>query len=101
MVKQPLFLLIMAILVPVSCAQTSSVTIEKLLSAPFPSEISTALAGNKIAWIQTESGRCNLFVAEAPLFHAVQLTHYNQDDGQRLSEITWAPDQKTIIYVRG
>ncbi len=82
-------------------AQTNSVTIEKLLSAPFPSEISAASTGGKVAWIQNERGQSNLFVAEAPEFRARQLTKYNQDNGQMLSSITWSRDAKTIVYVRG
>ncbi len=82
-------------------ANAQSVTLEKLLTAPFPAEILAAPTGNKIAWIQTERGRCNLFVAAAPDYHARQLTKYNQDDGQQLTSITWSADAKTIVYVRG
>ena len=78
-----------------------NITLEKLLSAPFPAEILAAPTGNKIAWIQTERGMCNLFVAAAPDYHPRQLTKYNQDDGQQLTSITWSLDAKTIVYVRG
>ena len=78
-----------------------NISLEKLLSAPFPAEILAAPTGNKIAWIQTERGMCNLFVAAAPDYHARQLTKYNQDDGQQLTSITWSADAKTIVYVRG
>lgn len=78
-----------------------NISLEKLLSVPFPAEILAAPTGNKIAWIQTERGMCNLFVAAAPDYHARQLTKYNQDDGQQLTSITWSADAKMIVYVRG
>ena len=86
----------------ITCAATAqTVTLEKLLSAPFPSEISAAPTAPRVAWIETERGLCNLFVADAPDYRARQLTKYTKDDGQRLSNITWSSNAKTIVYVRG
>ncbi|HEX4951659.1 MAG TPA: prolyl oligopeptidase family serine peptidase [Blastocatellia bacterium] len=82
-------------------AQNRNVTLEKLLSAPFPSEISAAPTSARVAWIQTERGMSNLFVADAPDYRARQLTKYSKDDGQHLSAITWSSDAKTIVFVRG
>ncbi|MBL8208655.1 MAG: DPP IV N-terminal domain-containing protein, partial [Blastocatellia bacterium] len=82
-------------------AQNRNVTLEKLLSAPFPSEISAAPTAARVAWIQTERGASNLFVADAPDYRARQLTKYSKDDGQHLSAITWSSDAKTIVFVRG
>ncbi|MFZ4628137.1 MAG: prolyl oligopeptidase family serine peptidase [Blastocatellia bacterium] len=92
-------LLILAFLPRLTMAQ--AVTLEKLLSAPFPSEISAAPTAGRVAWIATERGICNLFVADAPDYRPRQLTRYTRDDGQRLSAITWSGDAKTIVYVRG
>ena len=82
-------------------ASAQTVTLDKLLSAPFPSEISAAPTAARVAWIQTERGLSNLFVADAPEYRARQLTKYTKDDGQHLSAITWSSDGKTIVYVRG
>jgi dipeptidyl aminopeptidase/acylaminoacyl peptidase len=101
--KRILTSLIIALIVAlITCAANAqTVTLEKLLSAPFPSEVSAAPAAPRVAWIQTERGVCNLFVADAPDYRARQLTKYTRDDGQRLSNITWSSDAKTIVYVRG
>lgn len=82
-------------------AQAQTVTLEKLLRAPFPSEVSAAPTAARVAWVQTERGMSNLFVADAPDYRARQLTKYSKDDGQHLSAITWSSDAKTIVYVRG
>jgi dipeptidyl aminopeptidase/acylaminoacyl peptidase len=92
-------LLLIAFLSGWAGAQT--VTLEKLLSAPFPAEISAAPTVARVAWIQTERGVSNLFVADAPDYRARQLTKYNKDDGQHLSSITWSSDARTMVYVRG
>lgn len=78
-----------------------AVTLEKLLSAPFPSEISAAPAGGRVAWIQNERGAGNLFIAEAPDYRPRQLTRYGRDEGQPLSAITWSSDARVIVYLRG
>src|SRR6185295_388911 len=95
-----IFILVIIALVPCA-ANAQTVTLEKLLSAPFPSEISAAPTGGRVAWIQTERGMSNLFVADAPQYRARQLTKYIKDDGLHLSGITWSSDAKTIVYVRG
>ena len=101
--KRIFTLLNMALIIAlITCAANAqTVTLEKLLSAPFPSEIAAAPAVPRVAWIQTERGLSNLFVADAPDYRARQLTKYTKDDGQRLSNITWSSDAKTIVYVRG
>ena len=95
------FSLLIIAFIPCAAANAQTVTLEKLLSAPFPSEISAAPTSARVAWIQTERGMCNLFVADAPDYRARQLTKYTKDDGQRLSNIAWSSDGKTILYVRG
>jgi dipeptidyl aminopeptidase/acylaminoacyl peptidase len=99
--KRMFLALAMTICAVATNAQNHAVTLDKLLSAPFPSEISAAPAAARVAWVQTERGMSNLFVADAPDYRARQLTKFSQDDGQHLSAITWSSDAKTIVFVRG
>jgi dipeptidyl aminopeptidase/acylaminoacyl peptidase len=78
-----------------------AVTLEGLLSAPFPSELLASPAGGKIAWVQNASGVRNLWVAEPPEYKGRQVTRYTQDDGQQLGGLEWMADGKGLIYVRG
>jgi dipeptidyl aminopeptidase/acylaminoacyl peptidase len=77
------------------------VTLDTLLSAPFPSVIVAAPAGGHVAWVQNARGSRNVWVASAPDFKARQLTTYSGDDGQDIATLTWSPDGKTVVYVRG
>jgi dipeptidyl aminopeptidase/acylaminoacyl peptidase len=87
---------------PLDSAQnTQQVTLEALLSAPFPSVIVAAPAGGHVAWVQNARGSRNVWVASAPDFKARQLTSYSGDDGQDIATLTWSPDGKTVVYVRG
>jgi dipeptidyl aminopeptidase/acylaminoacyl peptidase len=76
-------------------------TLEQVLSAPFPSDLTAAKSSNRAAWVFDQQGRRNVWVAEGPGFAARQLTKYNEDDGQELSEVRFSSDAKAVVYVRG
>jgi Tol biopolymer transport system component/dienelactone hydrolase len=78
-----------------------SVTLEALLSAPFPSEIVAAPAGRHVAWVLNDKGSRNVWVASAPNFAPRRLTAYAGDDGQDITGLTWSRDGRTVLYVRG
>jgi dipeptidyl aminopeptidase/acylaminoacyl peptidase len=84
-----------------AAAQSSAVTLESLLSTPFPSELLAASAGGKLAWIQNARGVRNVWVAEPPEYRAHQVTRYTEDDGQAIAGLEWSRDAKTLFYVRG
>jgi dipeptidyl aminopeptidase/acylaminoacyl peptidase len=76
-------------------------TLEQILSAPFPSELLASPTGGKLAWVQNARGVRNLWVAEPPDWRGRQVTRYDKDDGQAISGLEWAPDARTLVYVRG
>ena len=79
-------------------------TLEQVMSAPFPSELTAAPAGSKVAWVFNAQGARNIWVAEASpddKFIARQLTNYSGDEGLDLGELAWLPDASAIVYVRG
>ena len=78
-----------------------SFTLEQILSAPFPSDLTAAKNSNRVAWVFDQQGKRNIWVAEAPGFAARQLTKYNEDDGQELSSLSFSFDGNTLVYVRG
>jgi dipeptidyl aminopeptidase/acylaminoacyl peptidase len=86
---------------PARSAAQSSVSIETLLSAPFPENLVAAKSGNRLAWTLDEQGRRNVWVAEGPQFSARRLTPYSEDDGAELSGLSFSDDGNTLIYVRG
>lgn len=76
-------------------------TLEQITSYPFPSELTTAGSGSRIAFAVNEKGLRNIYVAEGPEFKLRKLTAYQQDDGQELTSVGMSPDGKTVVYVRG
>ena len=76
-------------------------TLEQVMSAPFPSELSAAPAGGRFAWVFNNKGARNLWVAAPPDYAAVQISNYPDDDGQEIDQIAWTPDGTKIVYVRG
>ncbi|HUJ33401.1 MAG TPA: prolyl oligopeptidase family serine peptidase [Candidatus Acidoferrum sp.] len=80
-------------------------TIQQVLSAPFPTELTAAPAKNRFAWVFNAEGRRNVWVAEpagpAGAYSAHPVTNYSADDGQDIGDLAWAPDAGSIVYVRG
>jgi dipeptidyl aminopeptidase/acylaminoacyl peptidase len=95
-------LLPLALLVIVPLAVSGNgFTLEQVLSSPFPSDLTASRNGDRLAWVFDAEGKRNIWVAEAPAFKGRQLTRYNKDDGQEITELEFSPDGNWIAYVRG
>jgi len=76
-------------------------SVDQILSLPQPDNLVAAPSGATIAWTFNERGARNIYVASGPDFAARRVTSYQDDDGQELTNLSFAPDGKTIVYVRG
>lgn len=76
-------------------------SLEQVLSSPFPSDLIASKSGDKLAWVFDHQGKRNIWVAEAPAFNGRQLTRYDKDDGQEITEPVFSPEGNWIAYVRG
>ena len=101
--KRKLFVFGLATLLAVIAvsARAQTFSLEQVMSSPFPSELTVSKRGDKVAWAFDAEGKRNIWIAEAPAFNARQLTHYNNDDGQELTDLVFSPNGNTIAYVRG
>ena len=77
--------------------------LEQVMSSPFPSELTAAAHGSRVAWVFDAKGVRNVWVADGPDFihTARQLTHYTADDGQPIASLRLTPDGKTALYALG
>src|SRR5512133_515598 len=87
--------------VAVCAASAASFTLQQVMSAPFPSELTAAPGGNKVAWLLNDRGVRNLWIAAAPDFQGARLTNYTADDGVDIGQLHWTPDARAVVYVRG
>ncbi len=90
----------------VACSVAFSATpaqfsLEQVLSAPFPSELTAAPKGGAVAWVLNERGARNVWIADAPNYSGRRLTNYHDDDGQEIAQLTWTPDGRSLLFVRG
>ena len=76
-------------------------TLEQVLSAPFPSDLTAAPTGGAVAWLFDARGVRNVWIAEPPEYRGHAVTSYAGDDGQEITDLAFTPDAKTVIYVRG
>ncbi len=67
--------LLSALLALSVAAQEGPFTLEQVMSAPFPSDLSAAPSGGTIAWVQNDRGVRNIWVAEPPEYQGRQLTN--------------------------
>jgi dipeptidyl aminopeptidase/acylaminoacyl peptidase len=95
-------LLLAMLLTPlVLSAQSAPITVEGLLSDPFPTELTAAPNGKAVAWVADSVGSRNVWVAESPGWTARRLTPYTGDDGQELTGLRWLSDGSGVAYARG
>ena len=85
----------------VSSSAAQTFTVDQVLSAPFPSELTSAAHGRRIAWVFDDRGSRNIWVAEGPSFVPRQLTHWTGDNGQAIASLRLTPDGRSAVYVRG
>src|ERR1043166_5334223 len=95
------FCALLLLLCPSARAQAGGFTLEQVLSSPFPSDLVAARKGSRVAWVFDAEGRRNIWVAEGPQFQARQLTRYDKDDGQELTDLSFSADGNWIVFVRG
>ena len=70
-----------------AAAQQAPFTIDQVLSASFPSELTAAPSGGKVAWVSASKGVRNIMVAVPPAYQGRKVTAYTEDDGQELLDL--------------
>ncbi len=81
-------------------AQTPHFTVQEALSAPFMNQLTAAPSKARVAWFVDQEGRRNVWVA-SPTEAAHPVTHYTEDDGQDIDDITWSPNAEAVAYTHG
>ncbi|MGH8377953.1 MAG: S9 family peptidase [Gammaproteobacteria bacterium] len=89
------------VLLTVQPVRAQGFTLEQALSYPFPSDLTASRSSNRIAWLINLKGVRNVWVAEAPKFTPRQVTHFTQDDGQEITQLTFSPSGDALMFVRG
>src|SRR5258708_15489737 len=85
-----------------SCAlKAQSFTVEQILSAPFPSQLTAAETVARVAWVFNLKGAQNVWVADGSRFEPRQVTHYMVGTGQQLAWLGLTPGRKTVVDARG
>jgi dipeptidyl aminopeptidase/acylaminoacyl peptidase len=82
-------------------ASPARFSLEQVMSAPFPSGLTAAPKGGAVAWVLDEHGARNVWIADAPAYSGHRMTNYHADDGQQIDQLTWTPDARSLLFVRG
>jgi dipeptidyl aminopeptidase/acylaminoacyl peptidase len=76
-------------------------TIDNLLSPAFPTELKSSVDGNTLAWVFNNKGERNIFVASANGANVKQVTNFIGDEGIDISSLSFNPNGRQIVFVRG
>jgi dipeptidyl aminopeptidase/acylaminoacyl peptidase len=101
MMKKSAAVLLGIFLAVVAFADQGPFTLEQVLSSPFPSELTAAPKGARLAWVFKSPAGRNIWVADGPQFRARQLTRYEGDTGIEISSLGFTADGAWLVYVRG
>ena len=94
------FILLIIITFSVKSLAQDDLTIKEVLSYNFPSGLVVSETGDLAAWIENKEGRRNIFISDGNS-PGKQITSYQEDDGQQISNLIINPDNKSIIFIRG
>jgi dipeptidyl aminopeptidase/acylaminoacyl peptidase len=73
--------------------------LESFISFSMASGFSADPQHHTVAWVENIQGIRNIYLSSNGKI--MQLTNYQKDDGQELSNINFTPDGKKLIFVRG
>ncbi|MFH1572975.1 MAG: DPP IV N-terminal domain-containing protein, partial [Acidobacteriota bacterium] len=91
-----------AVLLPGTAAHAQKgFTVEQVLSYSFPYELVSAGKADRIAWLENDQGKRNVWTAAAPEFKPARLTSFMDDDGTDLSSLAISDDGLVVVFVRG
>jgi len=92
---------LLSICLPLQALAAPGFTLEQIRNFPFPEALVAAERGSRVAWVENDRGRRNVWVASGPQFTPRQLTPYAEDDGQEITSLAISPDGNSVVYVRG
>lgn len=85
-------------------AADRSITMEQLLSAPFPYGLTAAPKGEQVAWIANHLGARNIYLARkgsGGKFEVRALTRQEGDNAIELADLQWSHDASALVFSRG
>ncbi|AEE51014.1 prolyl oligopeptidase family serine peptidase [Haliscomenobacter hydrossis] len=78
-------------------------SIELLLAQPFPTNLTASADGKNIAWVFNDNGSRNVYSASGVNFNdGARITGFEEkDNGIDISELSFTPSGKHVVFVRG
>jgi len=97
----PFVLLVALLKVAPPVLGAPSFSLDQVLAYPYVSGLVSSEKGDRFAWVENVKGVRNIWFALATDTTPRKLTHYTEDDGQELTQLTFSADGSQLLYVRG
>lgn len=81
--------------------KAQSPTLTDLLKTPYLSTLAASSQNSEVFFVLNKQGFRNVFTAAAPDYKPKQLTQFNEDDGQEISNLSISKDGNWAVFVRG
>lgn len=82
-------------------AAPAGFALKDAIAYPFVDGLVSAPRSDRIAWVRIVKGVRNIWVADGPAWRPRQVTAFDRDDGQELTQLTFSPDGSVLVFVRG
>jgi dipeptidyl aminopeptidase/acylaminoacyl peptidase len=93
--------LLVFLLLLITAPAFAQVTIENLLSVPFPSELHRSPDGTFAVWVFNDKGVRNIELYNSATNKTQAVTNFKADDGLEITNISITSDNRKIIFIRG
>jgi dipeptidyl aminopeptidase/acylaminoacyl peptidase len=85
-----------------SLAHPAAFTIDEVMQAPYPSDLTASPVSKSVAWVFDTKGVRNIWIADpSTAAKARPITSFTRDDGYDIGELAWSPDARSIAFTRG
>jgi dipeptidyl aminopeptidase/acylaminoacyl peptidase len=90
-----------AMLMAGAAAGAAPMQLADAMAYPFTSGLVASADGKRIAWVREVMGERNIWMATGAASPPQRMTGFSGDDGQELTQLSFAPDGQSLLFVRG
>ncbi|MEM6379185.1 MAG: prolyl oligopeptidase family serine peptidase [Bacteroidota bacterium] len=97
----PIRILLCLILFLSSSQLPAQFTIQQVLDSPFPTSLTADKTQNRVTWVFNHAGKRNIWMADLDANTSTQLTSFEEDNGQDISNLIFRNADNSLLFIYG